>query len=86
LVVFSSTQSQPHYYKLTNQKVSNVGKAFFDFHGSDIMSQGPSGWGTNDADAMKVYEINGVNTIQSVAVQMKDGSYVRANAVGTKQP
>jgi hypothetical protein len=86
-VVFSSTRKpEPEYYVLTNEKVTNVGKSFFDFHGTDIISQGPAGWATNDTDAMKLYAIPGLDTKTAVAVQLKDGTYIRANAVGNKQP
>jgi hypothetical protein len=85
-VVYKSTTTYTEYYVLTNEKITKVGKVVFDFHGSDVTSQGPSGWGTNDADAMKVYEIPEVDTNEAVAVEMKDGLYVRANEVGNKKP
>lgn len=57
-----------------------MGKELFDFQGSDTTSHGSSGWGTKDNDATKLYENPGVDTSKSVAVQLKDGLYVQANA------
>ncbi|WP_258110086.1 hypothetical protein [Alicyclobacillus sp. SP_1] len=78
--VFFGSTTESIQYLITEQKVPKVGRELFDFQGSDTTSQGPSGWGTNDNDATKLYEIPGVDTSKSVAVQLKDGSYVRANA------
>ena len=78
--VFYSSTTESIQYLITNQKVTEVGNEFFDFHGSDTISLGPVSWATNDTDAMKLYNIPGVETRSAVAVQLKGGSYVRANA------
>jgi len=78
--VFFGSTTETIQYLITEQKITKVGRPLFDFQGSDTTSQGPSGWGTNDNDATKLYEIPGVDTSKSVAVQLKYGSFVRANA------
>lgn len=71
-----------NYYILSNVKTRKVGKLVYDFK-RDSMSQGPSGWSTNDNNAIDVYTISNVDVDSAVAVKMENGSFLEADAVGS---
>lgn len=86
---FSNDQREPIYYKLTKEKIGNVGKKLGIV---STGSSGPSGWGTNiKSKVINIRELsdkkikqhilsyNELNKINDVAVQYsKNGSYFKA--------
>lgn len=74
------------YYKLSSTKTSKVGKMLYDFQVKHPINFGPSGWETNSKGAIQVYSMPGIDTKKAVAVKLKNGTYVEANAIGSKQP
>ncbi len=73
------------YYVISPaQKVTNVSHPLWNFSWSS--SQGSSGWETNNKNAVQVFSILRANTSKAVAVKLKNGTFVKANAVGTQKP
>lgn len=69
------------YYKLTKDKVNNIGKFLGTIRPhSKVQPQGPSGWTTNiDNKKIEVKEISGVDKSEAVAVKIsKNGPYFKA--------
>jgi len=71
------------YYVITGEKVAQIGKPLFKLKGASHES---TGWGTNDSSAIELFYISGVDISKAVAVKLKDGSIVKATAIGSHQP
>lgn len=79
---FGNNQAN-EYYVLTKTSVSNVGHLIPRVN---LATNGPGGWGASTDQVVAVYAIPGVDNSKAVAVRLKDGSYVRANATATQKP
>lgn len=66
-------------YKITSEKVTNVGKEIGQVtHYSDREGTYSGNFSNRYPVGTKYYEIQGVDTNQSIAIQTPDGSYLKA--------
>lgn len=74
-----------HVYKITNENVDEVDKEIgvIEHHSLNEVENTPDNFSNFYSTGTKLYSIKGIDTNKSIAVQTKEGNYVKVDSSST---